>query len=218
MHATRRAILDLLLQHDGGTARDLADWLEVKLPSLRYHLLALEDLSLIERMSQERSGHVGRPAIHYRLTPQGIHETRHCTPWLVKGLLGQFRTHATPEQISDAFRGLGQRFAQEFAPDPADFPSLDERLHEVSHALSQRGYGAAIEVQTRGEQREFVIQTRVCPFGDLPQEHAELCLMDQALVSELVGQPCTQDMSMASGDSCCSFHLSSPAAISLDPC
>lgn len=216
MHATRQRILEVLQELGSGTAKDLADRLRIKLPSLRYHVLALEESDLIARVPPPASGHVGRPAVTYALTPQGVQEVQHCTPWLVKSLLGQMRTRSSPDELDTVYREMGYQLAQVFkAGDLARLPFAD-RLEQASRALSHRGYGATVKILDRGEQSETVLQTHICPYGELPHEYAELCQMDLELVSELVGQPCTQEQFLSQGDPCCTFRVPAPGAIDLD--
>ena len=216
MHATRQRILEVLQELGNGTAKDLADRLRIKPPSLRYHLLALEESELIARVPPPASGHVGRPAVTYALTPQGVQEVQHCTPWLVQSLLGQMRARSSADELEAVYRDMGYQLAHAFqAGDLTRLPFAD-RLEQASRALSHRGYGATVKILKRGERSETVLQTHVCPYGELPQEYAELCKMDQELISELVGQPCTQDQFLSQGDPCCTFHVPTPGAIDLE--
>lgn len=216
MHETRQHILELLQQHQQGTAQELADWLDVKLPSLRYHLLALEEECLIERVSLPLSGSTGRPPVVYALTPDGIKALPHCTPWLVKELLGQLQLRTSPAQLEEVFRDMGQHLAQEFGAEPLERLPFPERLDMASQVLSHRGYGASIQTLMDGEHSQVLLQTRVCPYGELPLKHEGLCKLDQELVSELVGQPCQQDQVLALGDDCCTFRFPAPDEIALE--
>ncbi len=216
MHKTRQQILEHLQQRDQGTVQEIAAWLDIKLPSLRYHLLAMEDEGLIERVQIPHSGDTGRPPVVYALTPEGIKALPHCTPWLVKGLLEQLQMNMSPAQLDETFRAMGHDLAHEFVTEPLESFSFSKRLDLASKALSHRGYGASVEILMEGEQKQLFLQTKVCPYGELPREHEGLCKLDQELVSELVGQPCTSDQALAAGDSCCTFLIPTPDEISLD--
>lgn len=216
MHATQQRILEVLQEQGRGAAQELSEWLDIKPPSLRYHLLALEENQFIERLSLPSSGDVGRPAVQYALTPTGIQAVQHCTPWLVESLLNQMRSQISQDEVTIFFQDMGMKMAQDFEPeDLADMP-LKERLQRASRTLSARGYGAAVAIVESEGGAATVLQTRNCPYGDLPQEHRELCQMDLALVSELVGQPCSHDQILAHGDDCCTFHLAGPAITNIE--
>ncbi len=216
MHKTRQRILELLQQREHGTAQEMADWLDIKLPSLRYHLLALEEDGLVERVPQALPGHTGRPPVVYALTTAGIKALPHCTPWLVKELLGQLQMRTAPAQLDEVFRDMGHHLAREFASEPLDNLAFPERLDLASQVLSHRGYGASVKTIVDGDESRLLLQTRVCPYGELPLKHEGLCKLDQELVSELVGQPCTRHEAMALGDDRCTFLIAVPGEISLD--
>ncbi len=216
MHATQQQILEVLQEHGRGIARELADWLDIKPPSLRYHLLALEESGHVERVSLPSSGDVGRPAVHYALTPDGIRQVLHCTPWLVEGLLSQFRSLTSPDKATILFQDMGQRLARDFDSGDLSEMALEERILRASQTLSTYGYGASVAREKEDGESAMFLETRNCPYGDLPQEHRELCQMDLALVSELVGQPCSPDQNLAQGDSCCTFHLAGPAETNIE--
>ena len=216
MHATQQQILEVLQEHGRGVARELADWLDIKPPSLRYHLLALEESGHVERVSLPSSGDVGRPAVHYALTPDGIRQVFHCTPWLVEGLLSQFRSFSSPDKVTSLFKDMGQQMARGFDSGDLSELALEERLLRASQTLSSYGYGAAVARAEENSDSAMYLETRNCPYGDLPQEHRELCQMDLALVSELVGQQCSHDQNLAQGDNCCTFHLAGPAETNIE--
>ncbi len=216
MHATRQRILEILQEQGRGIAADLAHWLDIKPPSLRYHLLALEESGYIQRVSSPASGDVGRPAVHYALTPEGRREVQRCTPWLVEGLLRQLRSLSSPDKMTRLFQHMGQQLARDFeSQDLAAMPSV-ERFQRASQTLSAHGYGATVvQKQVDGESL-LSLQTHSCPYGDLPREYRELCQMDLALVSELVGQPCSHDQVLAHDDDCCTFHVTGLGATRIE--
>ncbi len=216
MHATQQRILEILQEQGSGIVRDLARWLDVKPPSLRYHLSALEEGGYIERISLPSSGDVGRPAVHYALTPDGIRQVQHCAPWLVEGLLSQIRFLSSPDEMISLFQNMGQQLAHDFASEDWTEMPLMERLQRASQTLSAYGYGATVTQKQADDESALFLQTRNCPYGDLPQEHQELCQMDLALVSELVGRPCSPDQNLAQGDNCCTFQLAGPSVTDID--
>ena len=67
MQATRQQILDYLRQHGEGSVRELGAFLELTPTGVRQHLAILEREGFV--LSRELRGHVGRPALTYRLTP-----------------------------------------------------------------------------------------------------------------------------------------------------
>lgn len=216
MHATRQAILETLRDLGRGTAGDLAESLDIKPPSLRYHLLHLEESGFIERVSLPSTGSVGRPAVHYGLTATGVNEAQPGSPWLVRGLLDQMTARFSPEQTVSLFTDLGRQLARDFVPVEFEELPAQERLDLASKALASHGYGVAARQTISADDGELVLRTLHCPFGDLPQEHSELCEMDVALVSELMGQPCSHEQNLALGDDCCTFHVAGTKSAAIE--
>ena len=118
--------------------------------------------------------------------------------------------------MSNVFQDIGLQLAREFDPEDLAGMPVKERLQRASQTLSAYGYGAAVTHVEADGGSATILETRNCPYGDLPQEHRELCQMDLALVSELVGQPCSHDQTLAHGDNCCTFHLAGPGATNID--
>ena len=81
--------------------------------------------------------------------------------------------------------------------------------------LNERGYLA------RWERREvvgcvddgasgetvFLLHKCNCPYAGISASHHELCIMDQALVDELVGRHCERVQSLAEDEPCCSYRI-----------
>src|SRR3990172_10101528 len=66
MQTTRQQILDFLRQQGEGSVRQLGPHLQLTPTGVRQHLAILEREGLVS--SRELRGHVGRPALAYRLT------------------------------------------------------------------------------------------------------------------------------------------------------
>ena len=69
MQATRQDILDFLRRHRQSTVKELGEHLGLTSTGIRQHLTVLERDGLVE--AREERGHVGRPALVYRLTAKG---------------------------------------------------------------------------------------------------------------------------------------------------
>jgi predicted ArsR family transcriptional regulator len=53
----------------------------------------------------------------------------------------------------------------------------------------------------------YLLHKHNCPYADVSTEHSELCLMDQALINELLGRPCQRISSMAEDGGCCTYRV-----------
>jgi predicted ArsR family transcriptional regulator len=87
--------------------------------------------------------------------------------------------------------------------------STEERLQQVTEFLNQRGYLAYWEPVSDEPADGYLLHKCNCPYAGVASEHRELCLMDQTLVDELVGQPCRRTQSMAEHAHCCTYQVCS---------
>lgn len=92
---------------------------------------------------------------------------------------------------------------------------LEARLERVTGFLNERGYLAhwehAANDEVGGEKGKHEDGYRLhkcnCPYAGVATVHPELCLMDQALIDELMGQPCRRTQSMVENAHCCTYHI-----------
>ncbi len=206
MHAVRQHILEILKERSCATVADLADSLLMAPVSVRHHLdiLQADNLICVERV--ERSGAVGRPQQVYALTPEAGDHFPDNFAALAQGLLRQLKQILPPEQVEQAFQAMAHDFCAEFvAVELADLPT-EERLDQVAAFLNQRGYFARWE-EDAGAEDAYLLHKCNCPYAAISSDHHELCLMDQALINELVGQPSTRIVSMAERGTCCTYRI-----------
>jgi len=226
VHAVRRQILEILKESGSATVAELADGLEMVPISVRHHLDILQgdNLILVDRV--RRRGSVGRPQQVYTLTRQAEEHFPENFAILAAGLVRQLKEHLPPQQVEASFCSLAKEMAGELpAADLAKLP-LVQRMDRVAAFLSQKGYLARWEEtdaaafdpnlvdfnllgnsfsnadQTGGM---YLLHTCNCPYAKVSAEHGELCLMDQVLVSELVGQSCRRIESLANGGTSCTY-------------
>jgi predicted ArsR family transcriptional regulator len=116
-----------------------------------------------------------------------------------------------PDQVEAAFKALAQDFAGTMQPPLAGL-SIEERLEAVARFLNERGYLARWEVDEEGTG-SFLLHKCNCPYAGVSDEHSELCLMDQALINELMGESCQRIQSMAANARCCTYRVAGPAGL-----
>jgi predicted ArsR family transcriptional regulator len=210
VHAVRKHILELLKARDGATVAELADSLEMAPVSVRHHLDILQGDNLICVDRLERKGHVGRPQQIYALTAEANDYFPDNFAALAEGLVRQLKRVLPPEQVACAFNHLAQEFAATLRPQLEGL-STEARLQRVTHFLNDRGYLARWEVIEAGDEddaeRTYLIHKANCPYAGVSDEHHELCLMDQALINELMGEPCRRIQSMADDARCCTYRV-----------
>ena len=212
MHAVRKHILELLKERDGATVAELAECLNMAPVSVRHHLDILQGDNLISVDRLERKGNVGRPQQIYALTTVANEHFPDNFAALAAGLVRQLKKVLPPEQVEVAFKELAQDFAGKVQPTLVDLP-VQERLEEVTRFLNERGYLARWEVNEVAEDGSFLLHKCNCPYAGVSDEHNELCLMDQALINELMGESCQRIHSMAKDSRCCTYRVAGPIGL-----
>jgi predicted ArsR family transcriptional regulator len=87
------------------------------------------------------------------------------------------------------------------APRPLAEESIAQRLDRAVSFLNEKGYIARWETSDRG----YLIHTANCPYRGIAQHHAEPCVMDMTLISELVGIAPQRLGWITAGDASCTY-------------
>jgi len=210
LHAVRKHILELLKERNGATVAELAESLNMAPVSVRHHLDILQGDNLISVERLERKGNVGRPQQVYALTQVANEHFPDNFAALAAGLVRQLKRVLPPDEVEAAFKSLAQDFAATMQPTVAGLP-VEERLEAVAHFLNERGYLARWEMNGVSSDGGYLLHKCNCPYAGVSDEHNELCLMDQALINELMGESCQRVQSMAADARCCTYRVAGPA-------
>lgn len=210
MHAVRKQILQILKENDGATVAGLAEQLDMAPVSVRHHLDILQgdNLLCVDRVA--RKGSVGRPQQVYVLTEEANRYFPNNFAALAGNLANQLKQVLPVEQVQSAFRAMAHEIAAELDAGELQDKSLECRLERVTEFLNERGYLAHWEPVAEHEEGAaggYRLHKCNCPYAGVSAVHRELCLMDQALIDELVGQPCRRTQSMVEDDHCCTYQI-----------
>jgi predicted ArsR family transcriptional regulator len=224
VHLVRQHILEILKGRPGATVAELAEQLDMAPVSVRHHLDILQGDNLIRVERLARTGAVGRPQQVYALTEDANEYFPDNFAALASGLLHQLRDILPPDRFERALRSMAREFA---APELTDCtsPLTNQRMDSIVRFLNDRGYLAHWEecdsASPRGQtdfgegedQGEHVLLLHKCncPYAGIAAQHEELCIMDQALIDQLVGQSCERVQSLASDERCCTYRIVVPA-------
>lgn len=240
VHAVRKQILDILKESGSATVAELAQTLGMVPISVRHHLDILQgdNLILVDRV--RRRGSVGRPQQVYALTSDAKEHFPENFALLAAGLVRQLKEHLPVQQVEAAFCTLAKEMAGELPSADLAALSVAQRVERATTFLSQKGYlarwekgqptalgldpgtlhrnGNAFSAMQMGEEGTdvYLLHTCNCPYAKVSSEHGELCLMDQVLVSELLGQSCQRIESLANGGASCTYLVldSQPTQVS----
>jgi predicted ArsR family transcriptional regulator len=96
--------------------------------------------------------------------------------------------------------GVARRMASN-AREPLPGEPMPERLTRVVDFLNRQGYVARWETDDQG----FLLHTSNCPYQGLTERHTAPCIMDTALLTELLGSQPLRISWMRAGDDTCTY-------------
>ncbi len=205
MQTTRRLILQYLKEHGEATVDELAAVLQLTTVTVRHHLDVLRSEELVAEPATRHRSSPGRPQFAYALTPKASAHfpKNYCD--LAASVIEQVRASATPGDVNVFFEGIAGRLAASAPAAGVDEP-VEQRLTRAVEFLNDRGYVAHWEPSPAGP----LLHTCNCPYEGLAGDNPELCGMDLALVSRLVGVDVQRQCRIAEGAPCCSYLVPGP--------
>lgn len=201
MQATRKDILDLLRRRSQATVKEIGDELGLTSTGIRQHLTVLERDGLVA--SHEERGHVGRPALVYRLSPDGDGLYPKKYDELANALIEEARTILGPPALAQLMKSVATRFAAPHLSRLAN-KSPDERLEAVGQILESRGN---IVSRTQDVGGEHSVRKHTCEYWNVATKNSIVCALDVEFVRQLVGADARLTTSLLRGDDCCTFHI-----------
>lgn len=201
MQVTRQQILDFLRQHGEGSVRDLGEHLTLTPTGVRQHLAILEREGFV--VSRELRGHVGRPALTYRLTATAEALYPKSYGELASALLESARAALPDEEYQRVVAGAAESLAAPYLPVLVGL-AAGARVEAACGVL--RSQDVVVTCQADGSGG-FVLEERTCPFRDAASQHASVCGMHEALIGRLAGMTATLVSTLASGADRCVYHL-----------
>ena len=206
MQATRQQILDYLRRQGRATVKELDAHLGLTSTGVRQHLTVLEREGLVE--AQEERGHVGRPALVYRLNAKGDALYPKKYDQLANVLLEEVREQAGSQALQTLLRRAAGRFAQPYQGRLEGKP-LADRVDEAARIIRERGS----EADCVREGGDWLIRQFTCPFPQVAGQNSCVCALDVEFVRQLVGADARLTTSLLRGDQACTFRIRpAPAA------
>ncbi len=200
MQATRQRILDYLRRHAEATVRVLGEHVGLTSTAIRQHLTVLERDGLVE--AREERGHVGRPALVYRLTPGGDALYPKKYDDLANALIEEARQLLGPDALQRLMKNVAARFSAPYLPRLEGKPT-GERLELVAQIVEERGNVA--EAAWSGD--DFLIKMHTCPFWSVATKNSAVCALDVEFVRQIAGADARLSTSLLRGDGCCTFRI-----------
>lgn len=200
MQATRQQILDYLRREGQASVKQLGRLLRLTSTGIRQHLTVLERDGLV--VAREQRGHVGRPALVYRLTEQGdaIYPKKY--DQLANVLLEQMREVSGGQGLQSVLRRVAMRFAEPYM-DRVDGKPLPSRVSETNEIIHERGCLSSVDQDGEG----WLISQQTCPFPNVAKQHSSVCALDVEFIRRLVGADARLTKSLLRGDPTCTFRI-----------
>jgi DeoR family suf operon transcriptional repressor len=200
MQATRQQILDYLRRQGRATVKDLDAHLGLTSTGVRQHLTVLEREGLVE--AQEERGHVGRPALVYRLTIKGDGTYPKKYDQLANVLLEEVRDLAGAQALQTLLRRVAGRFAEPYQT-RLDGKPLASRVDEAARIIRERGS----EADCVQDGDDWLIRQYTCPFPQVAGQNSCVCSLDVEFVRQLTGADARLTTSLLRGDSACTYRI-----------
>ncbi|HEX5478808.1 MAG TPA: transcriptional regulator [Dehalococcoidia bacterium] len=200
MQVTRQDILDYLRLHNQATVRELGEHLRLTSTGIRQHLTVLERDGLIA--SHEERGHVGRPALVYRLTSQGDALYPKQYEALANALIEEARGLLGPDALQKLMKNVAARFAEPYMA-RLEGKTGEERAVEATRVIQERGCLA----ECRAEGGDLLIRQQTCPFPDVASRNSAVCALEVEFVRRLVGTDARLTTSLLRGDDACTYRV-----------
>jgi len=200
MQVTRQRILEILKERGSATVEELGKELELTPVTIRHHLDILRSEGLVQAPKVKRRDAPGRPQHIYSLTEAADEYFPKNYSGFADLMLHEIRDRVEPRELDSILTGMANRMAAQ-APAPVPGESMTQRLDRVVRFLSGKGYSADWESVDGG----YLLRAHNCPYHDITKDHVEPCVMDMAMIKQLVGQTPQRLDWMAGGNNACVY-------------
>lgn len=182
--STRGRVVQLLRRGEAPVS-ELAEALSLTDNAVRAHLASLGRDGLV-REAGKRPG-VRKPETLYALTPEAELLFPKAYHLLLNVLLDVLGEQLQPDAVEVLLRGVGRRIGE---AQRRALPEADLRARVDAAVDLLEGLGGLAELEERGQQ--LAICGLSCPLAAAASHHPEVCLLAEALLSEVIGVPVQQ--------------------------
>jgi predicted ArsR family transcriptional regulator len=206
MQATRERILHILKERGQATVDDLSRELGLTTVTVRHHLDILRGDGLVSAPYTQRCKAPGRPKHVYTLAEESSHVFPKRYAHLAHQIIAEMRLHFSPGGMAQIMQRIGERIAaQAELPNGGNF---EARFTTAVQFLDELGYMTHWEKQSGGK---YLLHIANCPYEKVSQRDHEVCLMDETLLTILMGETLQRISWSAAGDRQCTYAIHPPA-------
>jgi predicted ArsR family transcriptional regulator len=200
VQSTRERILNILKENGQTTVDDLSQELGLTAVTVRHHLDILRGEGLIAAPLVRRRKTPGRPQYIYALAEKASTFFPKRYEHLASLMLDEIRAYLSPAEVDQLMKRIGERIAsQANLPAKADF---ETRFVVVVEFLDELGYMARWE---RHHDGGYLLHIVNCPYERVANQYDEICTMDLALLTSLLGTSPQRTSWSAQGDTQCTY-------------
>ncbi len=197
----KRGILLLLKRSPNASLAEVAHELGFSKVAALGHLQKLESDGLVER--SYRAGQVGRPRVHFRLSPgaaelfpQGYTEMSLCALEFIERRLGR---GAVAELLSQRATEVADRYRGRVAEGP-----LPHRVRELAQVRTEGGYMAEVGARRPGS---VGLVEHNCPILAIAERFPEACDTERRMFESLLRANVQVSHRVVAGDPVCRFLI-----------
>jgi predicted ArsR family transcriptional regulator len=202
LNSTERQFLDWI--HQGAcTVRALCDASGVTATAVRQRLARLESLGFVARRATSHGR--GRPFHSYEVTSQGLRQLGENYQELAELLWEVIAGTTDPATRDRMFSTLRTVMAARYG-NKVTGSGMTERVQQLRNCLVEHGF--RVDAVPKNEQAGLpVLREHHCPFPDLAARGSELCELEQAVFSDVLGAQVALTACCRNGDHCCEFEV-----------
>jgi predicted ArsR family transcriptional regulator len=202
MQATRERILSILKERGQATVDELSRELGLTAVTVRHHIDILRGEGLVAVPLARRRKAPGRPKHVYTLTEKASPLFPKRYSHLISEILNEVRANFSPDQVDQMITRIGERMADEATiPNKGD---LEARLVAAVEFLDELGYMAQLKQNDDGD---YLLNIANCPYEGVSRQEREVCAVDLAMLTRLLGTSPKRIASAADGDHQCVYII-----------
>ena len=191
-----------LLQRKGAMGvKDLRRELGVSDTAVRQQIAYLMAEGYLASTRSERSG-PGRPHYVYTLTDKARDLFACYCEDLALNLYEELLADQGPAVVRRLLNRVGERLANQYQ-EKVRGEMLQERVRSLAAALDERGILADVS----HNDDIIYLHEYNCPYHELAAEHREICEMEEAMMSDVLGAEVELQSCIMDGDTGCSFAV-----------
>jgi predicted ArsR family transcriptional regulator len=200
MQVTRQRILEILKERAAATVEELGKELDLTPVTIRHHLDILRSEGLVQAPKVKRRDAPGRPQHVYALTDAADEYFPKNYAGFADLMLHEIRERVEPQELDSILHGVAKRMVDQAPPQPPG-EAMPQRVERVVRFLTGKGYNADWEMIDGG----YIVRAHNCPYHDIAKDHIEPCVMDMAMISQMLGQTPQRLEWMVGGNNACVY-------------